>query len=108
MPRDRRRRDAAEIALAAPTVERRVAVQRFFPDAAPGNAQPMILAWHGCEVARDQHRLVGAAAAAEEGERALLRVVAVDPLEARRVAVVLVERGLGAVERVQVADPALE
>src|SRR6185503_2981474 len=86
VPYDRRRRDTAEIPLAASALERSVAVQNLLTHAAPGNTQPMVLARDGREVARNEHRLVGAPAAAKEGDRALLGVVAVDPLEARLVA----------------------
>src|SRR5262249_57978251 len=58
--------------------------------------------------ADDDDGLLGLAAAAEKGERALRSVVAVDPLEAGRLAVARVQGGLGAVGGVQVADPALQ
>src|SRR5690606_10713249 len=55
----------------------------------------------------EDHR-VARVALADEREHALLAVVAVDPLEAVAGKVVLVERGLAAVERVEIPHPALE
>ena len=101
--------DAADVALAAAAVDAaslfRISCQ--WPPAARrrGNS----VRGTGVKLQTTTSRASsGGPAAAQEAEHAVLGVVAVDPLEAGRVAIALVQGRLAAVERVQVAHPALQ
>src|SRR6185503_14728667 len=97
---------AAEVAHAAAAVEGRVAVEELAPAAAARHADAVVVARHRREVAhhRDRRRVAGLP---QERDDALLPVAALDPAEALDGEILLVERSLAPVERVQVRDPAL-
>src|SRR3990170_305322 len=59
-----------------------VAVQHLLPEAAAGDADAVVAAGHGGEVADDEDEVVGRAPAAEEADNALVGVAGVDPFEA--------------------------
>src|SRR5262249_32959590 len=103
----RRRLDAAEVAQPAAPVLPGVAVQHLLPVAPAWHARPVTETRHRREVAQHQHESL-LLAAAQEAEYALLRVVGVDPGEARRTPVQLVQGRLAPVETVQVLHPALD
>ena len=107
VPFDRTGFHTAGIALAAAPIDLGVAVQQLFPVAAPRNADAIIVPRHRREVESRQEQIVSLAPAAQEKERAVVRVAVVDPLEAVGGEVAFVQRGLGLVEVVQVFDPAL-
>src|SRR5206468_1012128 len=100
--------DRSEVALAAAAVDGGIAVQDLQPAPASRDADAVARPWDGCEIAGEDQRVATIVPAADEGDDARLPVVAVDPLETRGVEVELVKRRRGAVERVQVADPAPE
>src|SRR3989338_9068298 len=101
--------DAAPVPPAAAAVlGAGVAVEHFLPVAAPGDAEAVVAAGHGGEVADDEDEVVSRAAAAEEADDTLGGVAGIHPLEAAGVEVELVQGGLGAVEAVQVGDPLLQ
>ena len=107
MPSDWGGFHTAGIALAAAPIELEVAVQQLFPVAAPRNADAITMPRHRREVESRQEQIVAMAPAAQEEERAVVRVTVVDPLEAVGREVAFVQRGLGLVEVVQVFDPVL-
>src|SRR5205807_3274868 len=75
---DRRRVDAAKVALTTSAVDWRVAVQHLQPPPRCGRADLVVLARNGREVERGYDHLV-LAAPADEADHALLGVGAVDP-----------------------------
>src|SRR5579862_6317443 len=89
---DRRGVDAAEVALPAPAVKRGVAVQELVPAPGARDADLVVVSRHGREVEDGRDQVVGAAAAPEQADHALLAVGHVDPREAGRVEVQLVQR----------------
>src|SRR4051794_11379559 len=103
VPVDRGGRGAADIPLAAAAVEGGVAVEQLGPVAAPGDADAVIVLRVGREIADDQGEFAARPRLAEHAEDAVLGIVAVDPLEAVRLAIELVQRRLAAIERVEVA-----
>src|SRR5690242_1992674 len=98
--------DATEIAHAAAAINGRVGVDDLPPVSRERNAEKVILARHGREIAGDENHLLAVAALADVRECALLGVAAVDPLETVRVEVELVERGLGRVDTIEIGNPA--
>src|ERR1051325_6520628 len=75
--------DAAGVSQAAAIIIARVAVEDLSPPAAARRADAVVQPRHRREVARDEDNIVRRLAFAHETQRAPLRVVAVDPLEAR-------------------------
>ena len=98
---------AAEVTDVAATVDRGVGIEHLLPVAGARNADAVARAGLGGEVAADDDEIRGVAIAAKVGEDALVGVVAVDPLEAGRIAVELVQRRRVRVEPVQVAHQSL-
>jgi hypothetical protein len=68
----------------------------------------MVVAREGREVTDDRERLVRVFTLAQKRDRALLRIVAIDPGETCWIAVVFVQRWLAPVAGVEVAHPALQ
>ncbi len=85
---------AAQVALATAPIVRGIAVEHLLPETAVRHAQPVAAARHGREVAGHQHNIVRRATAPQEAEHAVISVVGVDPFEARRIAIELVQRRL--------------
>jgi hypothetical protein len=100
--------DPAAVADAAAAVFGGVGVEALAPAAGEGAADPVILARHGREVADDERDVARLAAAAQIGERALLPIGGVDPLEPLGLAVERMQRRQVAVEPVQIADEELD
>src|SRR6266567_7951296 len=82
----------------------RVGVERLAPASSVGQAEAVVLAGDRREVADASHRPLPVRGNAEEREDVAGDLVRVEPTEAGRLEVDLVERGLRAVDRVQVAD----
>src|SRR5580658_5856994 len=96
---------APQIAPSRTTVLTGIAVEDFAPQAAVRNAQQKIAVRNRREIGDDQHG--GAVhALAYEGGHAHLPIVRIDPFEAVRPEVDLVQRGLIAVDTIQVPNPA--
>src|SRR5437016_3175104 len=74
--------DAAVVAHAAAAIFGGVAVEHFFPEAAPGDADTVVLTRHRGEVARDQHGCARCLAATQEDEHALIGIVRHNPTKA--------------------------
>ena len=109
MHREGRRVHAAQIALPAAAVERRVAIQQFLPETAVGHADAVILSRTWREVANEQ-------AARQSGFRPrrrklmTLRWISLQSTHSKPagIGVQLVQRRLAAIEGIQVANPALQ
>src|SRR5512135_1889371 len=106
--RQRGRLDAAEIADPASPVERRVAVERFPPDTRARHPEHVVASGHRREVAYGEDEPARVVPLAQEAQHARIGIVAVDPLESRSVEVVSMERGLRAIEPVEVGEPSLQ
>src|SRR3989304_3623145 len=100
--------DAAHVAPPASPVDGRIAVEHFPPEAAAGSAHPVVRARHRGEVTGREDDSIRRLALPDQAQDAGLGVIAVNPLEARRVAVKLVERGRAPVEAVELGHPSLE
>ena len=98
----------AQVAEPAAAVRRGVGVEHLAPEARARHAHAVVVARDGREVARHQQHvpLVARPCAGSVSDR-VVGVVGVDPLEARRVEVELVQRRLAAEQAVEVAGPAL-
>src|SRR5687767_10404334 len=96
---------AAVVAHAAAAVVGRVRVQDLAPVAPVRYADQVILARDRGEVADDEHRAVAVARLADEGQRAVLGIAAVDPLEACVLEVDLVQRAFAGVDAIQIGHP---
>src|SRR5690606_9338535 len=81
-PGHRRRLDAPEVALPAPAVLYRVAVEDFLPGATLRDAQAVVVARDRREVEDGHDALFAVQVFPHEAEDALLGVVGLDPLEA--------------------------
>ncbi len=106
--RDRLGRDRACVAEVRPAVEGGVAVEDLVVQPAVRHTQTVGRPRHGREVAAHDQEVVGIGGPADEGQHAVLPVVAVDPFEAAAVEVELVERLLRPHETVQVGDRPLQ
>src|SRR5690349_18860049 len=74
--------DETEVADATPAVFARVAVQAFAPLTPARDADAVVVARNRREITEHDGDVVRIVAFAHEGQRAVLRVVAIDPLEA--------------------------
>src|SRR6476659_4062499 len=83
----------AQVADVATAVDRRVGVEDLLVEPGVRHAEQIIRANNRREVAREYQNVVYDRIAAHEGDRAVVGVVAVDPLEAGGIEVELVERG---------------
>ncbi len=82
--------DAAEVALTAAAVLVRVAVQDLLPRTAPRHADAVVMTRDRGEVQGNQHGGIAIPSAAQIAERALVGIVAIDPLETCDVMIELV------------------
>ena len=94
VPFDRVGFHPAGIALAAAPIDLGVAVQQLFPVTTARNADAIIVPRHRREVENRHDHIVSLAPAAQEKERAIVRVAEVDPLEAVGREVAFVQRRL--------------
>src|SRR5579883_2342389 len=91
------------IAETAAAIFERVAVEALAIEPRQRHADAIAMARYGREVADDHRELMGIARAAEIGERALIGIARIDPLEPLGLGVELIERGELAVEAVEIA-----
>src|SRR6476661_9769203 len=98
MGRNWRGLHATLIAHAAAAVVRRIGIQHFAPIAMTWHAEQVVFARHRCEVEGDYDNGVLVASLACVCERAELGIGVVDPFEAARVEVHLVQRRFFAVQ----------
>ena len=89
--RDGRRSNAAQVAGAASPVRFRVAVMNLPPDSLERDADAVVLAADGREVAGDEDRLGGVLTLSQIGKDAVRAIVGIDPFEAVRAAIQLME-----------------
>src|SRR5437763_6842276 len=108
VPGQRRGLEAAHVSLAAAAVVPGVAVEQLAPEAAVRHPDAVVVARDGCEVEGCEQRALLRPSPAQQGDDALLRVVAVDPAETGGLEVGLVERRLGAEQAVEILEPALQ
>lgn len=100
-------RDTPQVPEAASAVQDGVAVGDLCPETRGRHSQPVMLTRHRREVECGEDAGAGRPALAHQRERAVLPIVAVDPLEARGLKVQGVESGFSPVETVQIRHPAL-
>ncbi len=81
---------SAEVTHVAAAVPSRVAVQNLLPLAAPRRPHSVAVARYRCKVAQHQHDGRAGFRLADQTQYAAIGVIAVDPLEARRIAIQLV------------------
>ncbi len=96
------------VAHVAAAVIHRVAVEDFFVPTGLRYAQPVTLADDRREVATDQDEISRILGPPQEAQRTILIVVAIDPLEARRIEVDLMQGRFAAVDLVHVGHEALQ
>src|SRR4029079_11794930 len=98
---------AAQIALSAPAVDGRVAVQHLAPESAARHAEYVVAARHRREVAGDQQRAAFAGGKAQKAYDAVLGVVGIAPGKPGGIEIALILRGRRAVAAIEVAHPGL-
>lgn len=87
MNRKRDCRQSAEVSLATAAVQRRIAVQRFLPGSFARDADTIVLSNHWSEITHEKEMIIRVSATAQEANDAPLKVLAIYPLETRRVEV---------------------
>src|SRR5581483_1148790 len=97
----------AEIARAAAAVDIGIAVEHFPPEAAARHADAVLQARNRREIAHDEHRRAGLRIT-KIRDHARLRVARVDPAEGFGIEVARMQRGVVAIERIEIRDPALD
>ena len=107
MGRDGIAADAAQVAATLAAVFGGIGVDALDPASGRRYAEAPRRSFHRREVARDDHRRRLAATPAQPGVDGIFGRVGLDPLEARRLAVQLVESRGGPVEAVEVANEPL-
>src|SRR6202046_3642664 len=108
MPRNSLRGHLTGIALIAPTVHRRVAVEDFAIDARRWNTDAIAGAHDGREITYADQFAAAGRRNTHEGDYVLICVVRIDPLETRRLMIRFPQRGLGAIEAIEIANQVLQ
>src|SRR5207249_11119343 len=94
--------------MTTPPVVTGITVEHFAPHAFAWCPNPVVVTWHGREVADHQHERLRRLSLAQKADDTEVGIVAVDPGKAPRFTVAFIEcRGL-AVECVQILYPALQ
>jgi len=93
--------EAAGVAGVGAAVMGGIGVEKFAVEAFEGNADAVMAADDGSAIEDDEDEVAGVAAAAEEGENAVIGVGAVHPLKAGPIGIELMESGLGGIETVE-------
>src|SRR5581483_9681657 len=93
-----------EIADAGSAVNGGVAVQELAPKTRPRDAQTVVLPRHRCEVAHHDNFFF--TVAAQKADHRLFPIAAIDPTETLALVVASEQRGLGAVQAIEIADQA--
>src|SRR3990170_7668939 len=104
----RRRFNAAEIALPAPPVLAGIAVQYLAPVSGGRDTDTVVAPRHGCKIADHEQDISGILRLPEKAHDALLGVADAVPRETFARKIKFKERGLAAVQDVQVLHPGLE
>ncbi len=99
---------SAHVAGVGAAVVSGVGVHDFAVETRIGNAEAIAAADHGSGVDDGNDEVFGVFATAEEGKNAVVGVVGVDPFETVPVELDLMERGLGSIEMIEIADEALD
>src|ERR1700678_622664 len=107
MPRNGRRGDYTCVALIAAAVETRVAVENFAIEPGRWNAHAIAGAHDRRKVTHANQLAAAGGRNPHEGDHVLVRIVGVDPLESRGLMIGFPQRGLGAVDAIEVADQIL-
>src|ERR1700735_5312767 len=108
MPRNSLRSHRTCMALIAPTVHRRVAVEDFAIFAGRWNTDAIASAHDGREITYADQFAAAGRRNTHEGDCVLIRVVRIDPLETRRLMIRFPQRGLGAIEAIEIANQILQ
>src|SRR6476620_315863 len=98
---------AAQIAHAAPAVDRCIAVEQLLPPSAARYANAIHGTHHRRELANDEH-YVALVGFAQKTDDARLDITRIDPFEPRGAEIEPVERRLGPIDAVYISDPALD
>src|SRR5215831_5073583 len=106
--RDRSSLHATEVAPSAPAILYGVAVQELLPETTAGSAKTIVLVGNGSEVADDENDVFRGVSFPNETNDTGFAVITIDPLEARRIQILLVQRGFAPIEPIQFRDPSLE
>src|SRR5579875_3167689 len=99
---------AAAIPEIAAAIDGGVAVEPLAPEAGIGHANAVVEARHRREIAGDEGEAVRLAAAPQEDDDAVLIIIGDEPLEARRLEVLLVESRQLPVQAVEIAHQVLD
>src|SRR5262249_25538380 len=99
---------AAEVSLAAATVQRRVAIQQFLPETLSWDAHTVVLANDRRKITHEEQLLLRTSTAPQEIYDAPLIIVTVDPCKTSGIEVQFIQRWLTAIKGVQVAHPPLQ
>src|SRR5438876_3938457 len=102
------RRDRSRVADVAAPVDRGVAVQDLAPAAAFRDLDPVTVADFGGEIDDHDARNAAVSRLSLPREDAAAGVVGDDPLEARRVAIELVQGGYGSIQPIEIAHERLD
>src|ERR1700682_192021 len=81
--RQRGRRDAAHVSLAATPIQRSIAIQHFFPLAFERHSNTVILPGNRSEIANEKHHVARVLRFPNEADDAAFEIVAINPCEAR-------------------------
>ena len=109
MQRNRRRVDNAHVALTRAAIQRCIAVEDLVPAAATRHADLIVVTRHRSEVQDDDDDIIRSRLRfPHDADDAVFRVAAIDPVEAFRRHVQLVQRWRVAIRAIQILDPALQ
>ena len=108
MHRHRRRFYCAEVALPASSVKRRIAVKRFFPHPSERYANLPVGARYRSEITHKDNRMIPVIPVAQKADNATLTVIAINPLKAPILEIVLKQRRFGSIESIQIPHPSLQ
>src|SRR5690349_7161441 len=107
-PRHRLGHHAAAIAIIAARVVFGVAVEDFAVITGLGDAHAIILARHRCEIRDDHNEFLPVSRPPDEGEHAVIGIVAVDPLKSLPLEIHFVQRRFPPVGGVQIGHQMLQ
>src|ERR1700693_1606163 len=107
MPRNLLRGHRARISLIASTVEGRVAVENFAVDAGGRDAYAIAGAHDGREITYADQLADAGRRDTHAGDHVPVGVVGIDPLETRGLVIGFPQRGLGAIDAIEIADQVL-
>src|ERR1700693_5320820 len=104
MPRDSLRGRRTCVALIAPAVEGRITIENFVIDAGRRNTDAIAGAHDGREITNADQFAAAGRCDPHEGDYVLIRVVRIDPLETRGLMIRFPQRGLGAIDAIEIAN----